>query len=228
MTFESLYQLCQRQSGNRTADGLEGLKIYLNLAQKDAAGRFNDWPELRASATLSLTSTTEAYALESDFFKMRPTVRITTANYERLLQEVSYAVFRTAFQNTSDDSTSVPRYWYFAPNDVDTIRVYPIPDASYTVAYDYSKIPSDMSLVSDTPFLPARWHHILVDFALAMHYESSYEARYDKAAYHRTRYEQEIEKAIIDARMRAMSVDGMNFDYSTGANEGSENYGSYR
>lgn len=220
MTYSDLYQLCQRQSGNRTADALEGFKLYLNLAQKDLAGRYEDWPELRSASTLALTDGTEGYALASDFYKMRPdTMRITTANKERLIQEIPYAVFRTQYQNTSDDTEDEPRYWYYAPNDVDTVRFYPIPDQSYTAAYDYSKVPSDMSAVSDTPFIAARWHHVLVDFALAMHYESSYEARFDKATYHRTRYENEVEKVIVDARMRSIGADGLNIDYGTGVNE---------
>jgi hypothetical protein len=220
MTYEQLYQLCQRQSGNKDADALEGMKLYLNMAQKDMAARLENWPPLQASSTLSLTDGTEEYALASDFFKMRGrTVRITTDNYERTIPIESYSEFRVKYPETSDDTESTPTCCYFSPNSETSLRFYPIPEQSYTVAYDYIKAPSDMTLTSDTPFFNARWHHILADYALALHFESAYEARYDKANFHRSKYEQEADRAVADLRKRSTGQSEMRINYSTGVNE---------
>jgi len=219
MTFLSLLQLCQRLSGNKTSDASLGFKDFLNLGQKEIAGAFPRWPELQSTATLTLTDGDEDYDLANDFWKMRKIV-ITTDNYERELLEINYQDFRTRHPNTSDDSKSEPIYWYFDPSDNDDIRVYPIPDRSYTVSYDYIVVPSDMSADSDTPFFASRYHHILVDFALAMYYESAYEARFDKAGYYRQKFQEKLAELISDASNRSLRPGSLQFSYATGVNEG--------
>lgn len=219
MTYQELQQLCQRKSGNKTADALEGFKIYLNLMQKDMAGRCDYWPELQASGTLSLTDGDEDYSLASDFHKLRgDTIRIT-GNNEIRIRVVPYEVFRQSYTDTSNDSEALPIIAYWNPNAVDTLNFYPIPDTSYTAAYDYIKDVTDMTNNGDEPFVVSRWRHILVDGALAMHYESAYEMAFDKAAYHWTRYENEMDKAIADASRRIVGQAGLQIDYGTGVNE---------
>lgn len=198
---------------------LEGFKAYLNLGQKDVAGSFDRWPELQETSTLSLTDGDEEVDLPSDFFKMRTIYISSPVNDERTLKEINYQTFRDTFHNTSDDSESTPLYWYFAPDSTTAVRFFPIPDSSYTATIDYIKVPSDMSATSDTPFFPGRWHHILVDYALSMYYESALESRYDKAAYHRTKYQNDLEKCIADARKRNLKSEALTIDYGTGANE---------
>lgn len=149
-----------------------------------------------------MTVGTEEYALATDYEKFREMV-ITTAGFEKPIKLYNYREFRDNFPNTANDPQGCPQLAYYSPNVTNSIRFYQIPDTSYTVSYDYYKAPTDMTLTTDTPFFNSKFHHILADFALAMFYESAAEAQYDKANFHRAKFEGEIKELISDTRGRS-------------------------
>lgn len=218
MTYETLYKLCQRQSGNKSADALIGFKDYLNLGQKDVAGSYDNWRELNATGTLSLTDGIEAYAL-TNFDRFRTDVLLLTSptNNEKPIYRISANKLREQNPVTSNDSETIPVWWYEDPNDDTKIRFYPIPDTSYTVSYDYITTTTDMNATSDSPFFPARWHHILVDYALAMHFESAAQRNYDVATYHWTKYRNGLKQLISNYKQRFIGQGTI--EYGSGINE---------
>ena len=219
MTYETLFKLCQRQSGNKSADALIGFKDYLNLGQKDVAGSYDNWRELHKTGTLSLVDGTESYTLATDFSKFRSNVVILTSptNNEKPIYRAPSNQFKEWNPVTSNDSKTIPEWWYEDPNDDTKVLFYPIPNTSYTVTYDYIALSSDMSVTSDTPFFPARWHHILVDFAMSMHYESAAQRNYDAANYHLIKYTNGKKQLISDYKKRFIGQESTT--YGTGVNE---------
>lgn len=219
MTYLDLQKLVQRQSGNKNADALLGIKDYLNLGQKDMAGSLDNWRELQTTGTLSLVDGTEAYALASNFSKFRSDAILITSptNDEKVIWRVGSVGFRNRNPVTSNDSEGTPNEWFEDPNDDTKVRFSPIPGSSFTASYDYLALPTDMSADSDTPFLPARWHHILVDYALAMHFENPYQRNYEVSNRYWTRYANGKDQCIADYNQRFIGQ--VQFDYSTGVNE---------
>ena len=219
MIYQDLYKLCQRQSGNKSPDALIGFKDYLNLGQKDMAGSLDNWRELQKTETLSLTDGIESYPLATDFSKFRSDVILITSptDEEKAVYRVSSNKFKEWNPVTSNDSKETPSWWYEDPNNETKILFNPIPDKSYTATYDYIMFPSDMSADTNTPFFPVRWHHILIDFALAMHYESAAQRNYDAANYHWTKYANGKRQCLSDYQQRFIGQ--QQIEYGTGVNE---------
>lgn len=222
MTFEALYKQCQRKTGNRSSEALIGFQECLNIGQGIVAGSLDNWRELQDVGTLTLSDGTESYSvtsLDSNFVRFRSDVILITSptNDETAVHRVSSNRLREWNPVTTNDGEGTPQWWYEDPSDDTKIKFYPIPDQTYTATADIIISPSDMSTASDTPFFPGRWHHILVDYALAEHYESSLQPNFDKATFHRTKFINGLRSLISDYRQRFIGQ--QEIDYSTGVNE---------
>lgn len=222
MTYLELQQLCQRQSGNKSPDALIGFQSYLNFGQNDLAIQLGNVEELHASDTLSFSQGTESASLATDFLVMRnePYISFPT-DYEKVLTRINYNKLRALYGTTSDDSQSTPIYWYYTPTGENALSVFPVPEQTYTISYDYLKKPDAMTAPADEPFFPSPYHYLLVDFALAMYYESPSQRAFDRAAYYSTKWNQEDVPKIRTAfgALKGRSQVLTQINYGTGVNE---------
>lgn len=218
MQYSDLYKLCQRQSGNTTSDALIGFQLYLNLAQREIAAALDNWQELQAEATLNATQGVEQYVYTTALSDMRKVWISSPVGYSRVLPEMNYQKFRDLYASTANDGQGTPKLFYFSPGTPGSINIFPVPDQAYTITYDYIKIPSDMTADTDTPFFPARWHHVLVDYALALHYESPIQRDHNVANKYWTKWQNDLETLEGDTRLRDLNP--LPIEFGSGVNEG--------
>lgn len=170
MQFSDIYALVQDQTQDTSSGSLVRIKKYINLGQKEIASQ-KDWPELRTSATLSVTSGTESYTLADDFNKLIFPMRITSpaANAFAIDTYRDYEMFRNTWPLTSNTSNGIPQNMYFTSGN--SVNFFPIPNGSYTITYEYYKVPTALTDDTNEPFFPEQWHHLLVDYALWWYYK---------------------------------------------------------
>lgn len=193
MLFSEIYGAVQDSVDDTSAAGLVRIKRYINWGQQDLASRKNG-EFLRDSSTLSLAAGTEEYALPATVDKLFA-LRDTTNN--KYITRIDY---KTLIENYPDPSetTGLPQYWYNTGLDATgnvKIKFYPVPDSVATINYDYYKRLTDLSADGSTPIIPARYHQLLVDFALWHWFEKEQDPQ---ANYYATKYENGIEKMLAD------------------------------
>ena len=113
-------------------------------------------PYEKTSGTITLTTATRLYALESDFVRFygdRPSFYDSTANVrsyeypggENLLKDQIY---------TYQTDTGAPNWWYWNETTTKKVGFFSVPDSSYnnrSLSYDYEK---DVSVTNSTDTLP--------------------------------------------------------------------------
>lgn len=120
---------------------------------------------------------------------------VTTAGQERLLP---YRDIRQvdSFNPDPDDTTinpaGPPAYWYYY---AETIRVYPKPDAAYTVTLRYYKKPTLLTADADIPELPSEFEELLV--AGAGYRILQVKDNYDQAAILQNKYDEILQKLVV-------------------------------
>jgi hypothetical protein len=134
------------------------LDAYINRAYLDLADS-EDWPWLEAttSGTAPLTIS-DLRTIES--------VRNSTQSYRLAPLD------RRNIMHSDDDlaTTGTPSYYYLTTGT--TVAVYPA-NTSDTIAVRYWKVPTELSVDSDTPAVPTRYHQLLVDGAVVYAYVDS-------------------------------------------------------
>jgi len=165
MDFSTMVDAVQDTVDDTSSSGEARIKRYLNWAQQDIASR-KDWHWLKSSKTLTTTSGTEEYSLDSTCHKVIAMKDETNETYLRPINARAFEVSEPYVDTSSD--TGKPRYWY--PSEIDSsenqqVKFYPVPNGSYTIRYRFYKRLSDMSADTDVSRVPAKYHKLLVDFA---------------------------------------------------------------
>jgi hypothetical protein len=164
-------------SGNETttinASGEWGDVVnWVDRAWRDIQLRHPDWLWMRRSFSFATVAQQSEYAPGSaplslaDFASWVPnSFRIykdSIANETRLNHWFSYENFRNRYLIGSlRTSYSQPTEIVISPNR-SLILALPPNDASYTVSGDYQKIPTVMTLDTDTPDMPERFHMAII------------------------------------------------------------------
>lgn len=136
------------------------LKQFINDAQNEYTnGRFFRFMEATQSYTLTVgvADITNGAGLPTTF-QMPTMLRITTANYEKVLPFMDYTEFRKTYPSAPNDANGTPKLWYEYGG---TISVYPKPDTALAVSLDYIKKPTTLSGDSDVPQIPSEWGELL-------------------------------------------------------------------
>jgi len=84
--------------------------------------------------------------------------RLTQLSYDEYVSKYIDDEYKAASQG------SAPEYVVRA-QDTDIIFV-PIPDAAYSVKYEYYMYPADLTNDTDVPTIPFRYRHVIVDGAM--------------------------------------------------------------
>lgn len=214
MQLSDLYGLCQDQTGDTTAASLARFKKYLNIGKRIVEGSV-DLPQAKDTKTLTFADGVAEYTLDATVSKLR-LVRITQANYEKELREISDIEYKSRELDASGQSESQPVEFFisdYVNQAPQKIKVYPVPDKTYSAEYDFYALFPDMVEETDTPYFSSRWHHILVDFALSMYYEKF---RDSLANYYSTKFFNALDELKAN---RFSSKNMPRIDYGTGVNE---------
>ena len=144
-----------------------------------------DFRELEDSEAYTTVSGTSTLALPSDYQRVY-TLTVTNSNNTLTgLEQTS----RSDIDTMPTDSTGKPEKYCI---DGSNIKLWPTPDAAYTMTLRHYRDPATLTNASDTPEIPGKYHHLLVSYALWKCYER--ENDYNAAIYHKGRFDEDIMK----------------------------------
>lgn len=133
---------------------------YLNDAQALIARRV-DWYVDEAANPFPTVTGTSLYPFPADFARARSLFN-TDQNLE--LQFVGLEDI-----DRSQITSGMPRYYAV---DGANVHLYPTPDNVYNLELRYWKMPADLVADTDVPTLPAAWHRLLWEYAVAVCYQA--------------------------------------------------------
>lgn len=116
------------------------------------------WPWLQAVETVTTVASTGTYNVAGDWAQTLE-LRRASDNFE--LIALSIGELEDSF-DPSSDANGEP--WAFAIYG-EQIRLRPVPDAVYSLTHRYYKTEPVLSNTTDTPLMPVRFHHAIVEYA---------------------------------------------------------------
>lgn len=191
------------------------VKNWINMGYHDFVLR-EMWPFREVTGTLSTVQGTQEYDLSTNFSDMDEqnitSVALQGASASKLVYW-PYNQLRSPEPDFDSQGQSVPQRYYLKAGK---IGLWPIPDAVYSVAIDYSLVPTELSADADTPVIPVSYREALVQYALSM--EHDFNTDPDLAQKAQNRYEQ----IVTLARQNLLSQPNDEFNFRIrGAGEGS-------
>lgn len=120
---------------------------YIPNAIKSAIKHFERerWYFNEATTTTVTVAGTATYALPTDFMKL-DTANITINSWKSRLDPMPYIEMDA--RDTGNAATRGPSRWYAIYGNV--LRLYPVPDAVYTITESYQKRLTELSADADT------------------------------------------------------------------------------
>lgn len=178
------------------------IKDAVNAAIRDINHTHYEWPFNHILAEETLTAGTTRYAFPTDastidFDTFRIKENSTFANETVRLGVITYDDYLQRFvdQEYSTDSSKrdVPSYVFHAPSL--EWGVVPAPDQAYEIAYEYYRIPVDLSSSTDVPSIPERFKQVVLDGA--MYHAYMFRSNEQAASLAKAKFEEGIKKMRI-------------------------------
>lgn len=182
------------------------IKDYLNDTQNDV---FNEYrlPFMQASQGYTLVAgtsdITNGVGLPTDYVQALD-ITLTTAGYEKVLNYIDVSELDNIHPDPDDTTVNpvnVPENWYFY---ADTIKVYPVPAAAYTLTLRYYKKPTVLSSDSDVPDIPSEFQEILV--MGAAYRVLQVKDNYDQAGILQNKYDEILQKLVVKYSQRQVGA----------------------
>lgn len=168
-------------------------KDAINASIRGILQSAQEWPFTLVTHTETLVDGTQEYdfpadmsSVDWDSFYLKQLS--SENNYPSKLDVMSYAEYLDRFR--ADDDVNGDS-GYAAP-----IRVYqtqeekyglsPVPNAAYELEYKYWSFPSDLTAFDDTPVIPDRFRHVIIDGAMA--YMMRFRSNEQSAMIHQNNY----------------------------------------
>ena len=195
--IEEAFERCGIES--RTGYDLKTAKRSLNLLLADWANRgLNRWTI--AQTTTSISSGTASYSLGADTIDVLGVVLRTgsgTTQNDQILSRIS----RDAFLNIPSKNTQAkPSQFYVDRQTTPTIKLWPTPDASYSIVYDRLTRMDDADAFTNTMEVPFRFYPCL---SAGLAYYIALKKSPDRVPLLKSVYEEEFERAANEDRDRA-------------------------
>ncbi len=173
------------------------IKNYLNDTQNDV---FNEYrlPFMQTTQTYTLTTNvsdiTNGSGLPADYAQAVDLL-LTSAGREQVLPYVDIREIDALYPDADDTTVhpaSAPTCWYYYAN---TIRVYPAPNAAYTLTLRYYKKPTLLSADADIPSIPSQFEELLV--VGAAYRVLQVKDNYDQAGILENKYTEQLDKLVM-------------------------------
>lgn len=191
-TFVNLQNRVTDMLGKSDSTTVNRVKNWLNMGQFEFVAREN-WPFRETTGSLATVSSTQEYSLSSNFSDLDAqniiAVSIQGASHAKLAYW-PYDRFRIDQPDFDYEGTGVPSRYYIKAG---SIGFWLVPNAVFTVAIDYFKLPTEMSADSDASIIPLAYRQSLVHYALSK--EHDYNTDPDLAVKEMNSFEQSIQAA---------------------------------
>lgn len=166
------------------SDGSSTVVQYIHEAYRFLRRKLpQETPEFRGTGTLSLVDGTRTYSLTSDAigYGVYDWSMVNTSANNASIEEATLEFIKTSYPGYKSDEGQ-PAYYYFEGGNV---GFYPIPDASYTVTYEYQKQLTESTSTSATFLIPDDWLDFVKKYATCLWEKAkgygSYESTYMEA-----------------------------------------------
>lgn len=144
-----------------------------------------DFRELFDTESYTTVNATASYALPTDFSRLYNVEVVDSNGVPKPLAAESLVGY-----DTKDSSqTGQPQVYVI---DGQNLKLWPVPNAAYTVKVRHYRKPATLSNSNDVPQIPSIYHHLLVSYALWHCYER--ENDYQSAQYHKARFDEDLAK----------------------------------
>lgn len=144
-----------------------------------------DFRELLDTESYTTSNGVASYALPADFSRLYnveivdPAGAVLPLGIETLL----------GYDTKAPSQTGQPQVYVI---DGQNLKLWPVPDAAYTVRVRHYRRPATLVNANDVPEIPGVYHHLLVSYALWHCYER--ENDYQSAQYHKARFDEDLAK----------------------------------
>jgi hypothetical protein len=157
-----------------------------------------EWPFNHVEQEDTLSAGDIRYGLPSDskttdFDSFRIKRNSTFGNESKKLRLISYEEYLDKYvddeYNTSNTGIrAIPHYVFRTPSQ--QYGVYPAPDKSYELVYEYYRLPVDLISAADVPSVPEQFRYVILDGA--MHYAYYFRGNTQDATLHFQKFEEGI------------------------------------
>jgi len=163
-----------------------GFQVQCKNAVNDAINYLNhrefNWPFNHVSTSQVLVADQTRYTIPSnaktiDYDTFRISKDSSLGSDGVSLKQLNYYEYVDKYikQEDTSDVGSVPKYIVRTPDN--NFLLYPYPDKSYTLAYEYYKSTVQLSVANDVPVIPEQFRQVVVDGATAYGYQYRGEAQ---------------------------------------------------
>jgi hypothetical protein len=167
------------------------INSWLNEAQSRIA-RSCEIPKLWTTANISTIVGTGSYTLASNFIRMNKVFHNGATQLE--LMPIDVGELRAMTQGGTSTTVGIPEVYSISAEF--TMTVAPVPDAVYTLTYDYYQRPTDLSADGDISTLPVDYHDLMVSYTLARCYRSEDDAQ--MSAFYQSEYQRDLQRLRVD------------------------------
>ena len=149
------------------------VKDAVNASLHEISQREYYFPFNHTTGSLTLVSGTGTYTLATtlkiaDWNSFRINYDSVNDFAARKLKQINYDTFLSRYFERDSEATSgdydQPIYVYRTPDD--KAGFTPIPNAAYSVSYDYYAYHTDLSAATDVMTIPDAFKHVIIDGAL--------------------------------------------------------------
>jgi len=179
-TFEQLYTDALTQAdeteGSSASIARSIIQRGINESYSEVAG-LRDWPTLQNTTTFSTTANTNEYTpvtASSIVCRIRRVISIIDETNKKYITEEKLDRFNQVYPyvDTTND-VGIPSIWYesgyTSARDIN-IKLYKVPDSTYTMRAFFFEEPLELSADADVPRIPDQFHYGLEYKGLAKYY----------------------------------------------------------
>jgi hypothetical protein len=181
-------------------------KDAVNASIRGILQSAQEWPFTLVTYTETLVDGTQEYdfpadmsSVDWDSFYLKQLE--AENNYPTKLDVLTYAEYLDRFRADDDvngeDGRAAPIRVYQTQEE--RYGLSPVPNAAYELEYKYWSFPSDLTAFDDTPVIPNRFKHVIIDGAMA--YMMRFRSNEQSAMIHQNNYSDGI------AMMRRLLMD---------------------
>lgn len=172
MTASDMVDEIRDALGGETSETLSDARIlrFINRIYTQISARY-DFPELDTTASITTSSGTSGYELDTNILKVY-SVEDTT-NKIQIYESINRYQHGQFVQGDAASATGVPTYWYFSGVGSSSRRkmeFYPTPAGTYSITVYGKAKPTDLvvSPTATSPVLPDVWDDSLIAHSISL------------------------------------------------------------
>ncbi len=163
-----------------------GFQVQCKNAVNDAINYINQrefgWPFSHVTHSETLIANTTRYSIPAtaqhvdyETFRINRDTSLSVSGVTLRVLDYKEYIDRYVDQESTSNVGSVPKFVFRTPDN--NFGLYPYPDKTYTLKYEYFSKPTLLSAATDVPTVPDQYRQVIADGATAYAYQYRGEAQ---------------------------------------------------